>query len=336
MGRGDYKIKSNSLMGQVPKFGNSNGTIRVRHREFLGDISGSILFNKQTFAVNPGLSNTFPWLSVAAAQYQEYEIKGMILEFVSTCGNAISSTNNSLGTVVISTQYNPLDPAYINKIQMENSEFCTSGKPSSNLMHGLECKRGLSPISNLYTRTLSTDLGNSDLRLYDFCNISIATVGMQEAVTIGEIWLSYDMCLLKPKTITGLTGASTVYTLNSASTTNSLGTSRTGTDTLGITFPTNNTIVFPQTMVGKFSIALAYVGDNTNLMAAPSMVGSAGANPLSVNAATFVSSPNVISTTTIVQAVYYFTITNGGTVVTTLLRAQPNLTVASLVITLLN
>jgi hypothetical protein len=87
-----------------PSFG-SNRTI-VKHREFIGNIQGSTSFSINTFNVNPGDEQTFPWLSALAVNYEKYRPIGVIFEFKSTSANALNSTNTALGTVMMCPRYN--------------------------------------------------------------------------------------------------------------------------------------------------------------------------------------------------------------------------------------
>jgi len=205
-GHGDYKVSSNSIVSGIdpPMFAkNGRGTI-VRHREFLGDITGSTAFTSTVFPINPGLGTTFPWLSQVAANYEEYIVRGMVFEFKSTSANALSSINTALGTVILATRYNVLMPAFQSKIEQENYEFVSTAKPSESVMHPIECAVGESPLHVLYTRTGETSFG--DKRMYDLGNFQISTVGMQGSYNIGEIWCSYDVELLKPRISTVSSG----------------------------------------------------------------------------------------------------------------------------------
>lgn len=201
-GVGDYKVSSNSIMmgTDPPAFDvNGRGTI-VRHREYIQDISGSTAFASTTLPINPGMANTFPWLSSVAQNYEEYVIRGMVFEFKSTSATALNSTNTALGTVIMCTRYNALAPSFTSKVQMENYQFCTSTKPSDSALHPIECAVGESPLHCLYTR--AGPPGSGDLRMYDLGFFQISTVGMQAAAVIGELWVTYDVELLKPKVST--------------------------------------------------------------------------------------------------------------------------------------
>ncbi len=201
-GFGSYKVNSNTLMADTgpPVFANgAEGSVIVARREFIGDVKGSIAFRNNTFTLNPGNPAMFPWLSRMATAFEQYQIMGMILEYKPTSGSAISSTNNSLGTVIMSTNYDILDSAFASKQAMENYQYTTSTVPSGAAIHCIECKPKLNVLENMYVRQLSYS-SSADPRFYDLGNFQLATVGMQaDDIVVGELWVSYHVKLLKPK-----------------------------------------------------------------------------------------------------------------------------------------
>jgi hypothetical protein len=203
-GSGDYKVEGNTLMGTpVPTFAMNGRSTIISHREYLGDISGSTAFTNKVYAINPGLSNTFPWLSQVAANYEQYRMLGLIFEYRPTSGTAVSSTNTALGTVVMATDYDAENPPFSNKQQMESYEFASSCVPYDKMLHPVECSTKEKTIDLAYIRTgpLSQVTPTStDIQFYDLGNFQIATNGMQVGVTvIGELWVSYHVELLKPR-----------------------------------------------------------------------------------------------------------------------------------------
>jgi hypothetical protein len=72
-------------------------SVLIRHREYLGEISGSISYDvKRSFEINPGNPDTFPWLSGVAARFQEYRIRGLVFHYIPSSGNAVSGTSAAL------------------------------------------------------------------------------------------------------------------------------------------------------------------------------------------------------------------------------------------------
>lgn len=210
-GYGDYTVSKNSLVynrDAVPEFsGNARCTI-VSHREFVGDVVGSTNFNINTYTINPANSALFPWLSGIAENYEEYVLQGLLFEFKTTCGNSVGSTNTALGTVVMATQYNSLAQPFINKQQMENYEFCQSIVPSDSALHAVECDPKLTANQGLfYVQNSNASSLNADPRMYNIGKFSIATIGMQAANTVGELWVTYKICLLKPRLGANIAGA---------------------------------------------------------------------------------------------------------------------------------
>lgn len=202
-GFGDYHVSKNSLVyniDAVPEFSNNNERCTmICHREYITDIISSTGFASQTFRINPAIADTFPWLSSVAQNYEQYVVQGMVFEFKSTSATAVSSTNTSLGTVVMATQYNSLAPSFTNKQQMENYEFCQSSVPSKSILHPIECDPAQTQCGGIFNMYNPTD-SSGDTRLYDVGKFTIATQGMQAAnANIGELWVSYKICLLKPR-----------------------------------------------------------------------------------------------------------------------------------------
>lgn len=208
LGSGDYKtnfdqIKNNSFItAGPPGFGGGATVTMFTHREYICDILSSATTNNfkvQSFPINPAQEASYPWLSTIAQNFEEYQIVGQIYEFRSTSSDALNSTNTALGTVILATQYDPTKPPFASKFEMENYEFAVSVKPSQSVMHAVECKNDLTPVTRLYTRS-GTQAVNADLRWSDFGNFCIASTGMQaSSVLIGELWVSYQIKCFKPR-----------------------------------------------------------------------------------------------------------------------------------------
>lgn len=203
LGVGDYTIRQNSLVDRgnpVPTFMNASDGFRFKHREFVGNIQGSTTFTQQySLNLNPGLSSTFPFLATIASGFEEYEMHGLVWLYRPTSGSAVVSGNAALGVVVAATNYDALDSPFVSKIQMESYEYSNSVVPFNEMAHMVECAGRLDPMSSRrYVRT-SLPPANADLRLYDMGVTTFATDGFQTAYTCGEIWVSYDVTLRKPR-----------------------------------------------------------------------------------------------------------------------------------------
>lgn len=198
-GFGDYVVKRNSIVAgsvastTVPTFSGDAQGLRVKHREFIQDITGSTNFSTAIFQdVNPTNQYIFPWLSQIATSFEEYELHGLVFEFRST--SEFSTTNPALGTVVMCGIYDVTKPEFTTKQQMEQYEFSVSIKPNMDGMVPFECAR-----SQEITANLLVGPGSGPAQLYQLANLQVATQGQPSAYVVGELWVTYDISFKKPR-----------------------------------------------------------------------------------------------------------------------------------------
>lgn len=207
VGFGQYKVQNNTLMNndQIPQFTKDGDGLRVTHRECFGDLASSISYVNHTLGITPNNVLIFPWLSQLACYFQEFKFEGLVFEFKTTSSNALTSTNTALGTVIMSTNYDPDAEPFKSKIEMEAYEFTTSTCPAQSMLHGVECKPSSNVLSKLYTTGADVLSSTSDNRFTNLGTINIATVGMQaNDAVIGELWVTYSIRLCKPKLVMDL------------------------------------------------------------------------------------------------------------------------------------
>lgn len=263
-GLGAYKLSSNSLFNcstgsQVPFMHSKSESVVFRYREYIGDISSSTAFALSTYAVNPGLSATFPYLSTIAACFQEYKFRGLVYEFKSTGATAlVSGTNTAMGTISLVAQYRADAAILTNKQEVLNEMWSADGRTSDSFILPIECAPRENPLSVQYVRTGSY---TGDQKLYDLCTVSVASVGSQAANVVGELWASYEVELFKPAlSPTGGLMQVDHFTAASTGTSHLLGTSRTSVlSQIGCT-TTNDSVVFPANVTGNFLITVSMAG----------------------------------------------------------------------------
>ena len=180
--------------------------MRIRNREFITDITtaksatgtgASSAFKSYNFHINPGLSDTFPWLSTIADSFETYKLHGLVFQYRSTSGEI--STTTALGTLIQVAQYNAGNDPFQNKFQMENYQNAISTVPSRSQQFGIECSSRDIPMNHLYVRTGGVPAGE-DPRLYDPAIYQIATTGCPVfQVPVGELWVTYDIEFFQPK-----------------------------------------------------------------------------------------------------------------------------------------
>lgn len=313
-----YNVLSNS--SQIPKFSTSDRTNIICHREYLGDISGTSAFTNTAYPLNPGLSQTFPWLSTVAENFQEYIIHGCIFEFRPLTTDFANS--GVPGVVVMATNYNADSPNFATKQQMENSEYAVSVKPTLPLIHGIECALQLTSIPHRYVRTGSVP-SNQDLRLYDYGNFQFATQNNSPTVVLGELWVSYCVEFFKPILPLDAGGvASSIHiTRSAASGGNPFGTTTlisNGTIPNSITNTTLTVLVQPaqQYLLSVYWNGTASTFTNPN----PTYVGLKAQTYFNNDTGANVFAPNngVLTTNSSFQVVLVSTLTSSGNATITL------------------
>lgn len=222
-GLGKYENVSNALqpglLAPVMNKNPHNGMV-ARGCEYLGDIISSATpgdFNLQSFMLNPAKESSFPKLAQQACNFDEYVLEGIYYEFRTMTGN--TAANPAMGTVVMAANYNPAAPQFTSKAVMEEYDGAVSTKASESCLFFLECDRRESLMDVLLTRSEGIPTGQ-DPRFYDFANVQVATVGVPLASqNLGELWVSYQFALLKPKLYSSLGNFQTYFGWNSTANT---------------------------------------------------------------------------------------------------------------------
>jgi hypothetical protein len=226
-GLGDYEVSANSLMspGQfelkasqnVPRIVNSPGgeVVRIRKEEYIGDLftgTGTPTeFTLDQFDLNPANPALFPWLSVVANNFEEYEFKGLIITLKTMASDV--STAQSLGTMFGATQYDLNDAPFTNKQELLNYFFANSVKISSSVMLPVECAREQNVLQHLYVPTGNVVPAGADPKFYNLGVLSLGSFGCPASDSpVAEIWVSYEIDFYKPKLALGGELALAVYT----------------------------------------------------------------------------------------------------------------------------
>lgn len=207
MGHGDYTMNSvnhNCLYtGKDPpsgaSFGNAEHGTRVKHRECLGDLSSGVVsgaFDNNVYYFNPGYTLA-TFLNQIGESYTEFVVNGFAVEYVSLVSENASTT--TLGSIIITAEYNTTSPAYGSKLAMENSGFACSARLDKNLMYFAECAPSQNALGTYFVRIPGT---TTPVNLTDPFYVQIATApstAIAANTVLGEIWITWDMTFFKPK-----------------------------------------------------------------------------------------------------------------------------------------
>jgi hypothetical protein len=233
-GMGDYEIgpepsslNANSLVAplapnNIPFMHSSAQGIRVTHREYLMDVAIGTQASPwiQQLVLNPGDARVFPWLSEMSRNFTQWMPLGMAFEMKSTVLHGVNNINPQYGTFTMATNYDVYAPVFnSDRVRMLNHFFASSGGPLDNQLHCIECAPEQTTIKPLFIRQdnaiqeesvaltftgLSATAGATyDARLYDLGRLEMLGINAPSTLaapyTVGELWIAYDILLLKPQ-----------------------------------------------------------------------------------------------------------------------------------------
>jgi len=176
---------TNVVTGSAPMYlarsANNPSGIRVRHREYIGEMissaTASLFINNFALPINPGIASSFPWLSNVAIQYESYRVHAISYSF-STEG---VTTNG--GSIVLSIDYDASDAAPAGKQQAMSYHSSVRSAPweDCNLMAIPSELHKIGPTRYVRSGTVA----NTDLKTYDAGNFFASSSLPQASALIG-------------------------------------------------------------------------------------------------------------------------------------------------------
>jgi len=204
---GNRKVEQPASNGNISRKTNPsqrlspNGSVVIKHKEFVGDLTGSVLgFALQIQAgLNPGNQFLFPWLSAIASRYESYRFKKVIFHFNTSCSTATP------GYVAITTDYNYNDPAVVDKVHMMQYANTVKGPPWQNFSVHLS-KENLNKRKSYFVCEPMLAIGNGGLptgtvdpTLYFTGRTIFAVGGQLNSAILGDLWVEYEVELMTPE-----------------------------------------------------------------------------------------------------------------------------------------
>lgn len=171
--------------------GKKKSTI-VSHREFLANLEGNLTYEVSAYALNPGLSETFPWLFNTAKNYEKYRVKKFIVELLTNSGSSAS------GTYGLAIDYNAADPAPNTEQQLMAFQGATNSSVwNSCILRSDKFNIG-SAYKELFVRTGNVPAGE-DLKTFDFGTLYAYTTGSANDALLGKIYVDYEIEFFTPQ-----------------------------------------------------------------------------------------------------------------------------------------
>lgn len=166
--------------------------LRIKHREFIQDIeTDGSNFTAVPMEVNPGLSDTFPWLSIIAGCFETYRFNSLTFEYIPTCS---TSTD---GGIALCPDYDAADDGTsVTKQHLFTFEDSARGNLWAKTI--MKCSTGnLHKMKQHFIRNGALD-NNLDIKTYDVLKLYIGTSSVSTQVC-GELWVNYDITLITPQ-----------------------------------------------------------------------------------------------------------------------------------------
>lgn len=253
---------SRTTVVRVPRTIQTGSSIRVSHSELLATVmtppGGP--FDPEGFSVvkslsiNPGLKDTFPWLSLQAKGWEMYKFNMLRFRYVPRCSTATQ------GSVMIIPDYDADDLAPTTEQQASTYMGTSEDAPwksHSVLMDVQSLNRTMERHYNRYSSVF-----NGDIKTYDVANLFVATSGIPLGNTVGKLWVDYDVTLYTPQLSTS-TDAIAVKT-GKGSPTDTVFSDATVSDPTLVEILTPNSILVKGLEVGQEYLASYRLEDGDN------------------------------------------------------------------------
>lgn len=170
--------------------------MRVRHTELIdGAISGSSAFAVlRSIALNPGVPESFPWLSQQANLYSQYEFLGLTYTYKPTIGTG------QAGAFMLAFNYDAGDLPPASEIAMMDFDDAKQGVSWSpiSLSGSAASMREGARSARKFTRRTPIPPGVSP-QLYDAGNFYFASNNFPAPTISGKLTVTYDVLLYKPQ-----------------------------------------------------------------------------------------------------------------------------------------
>lgn len=189
--RGARTIQSLGLPGRKVVTGSVN--TRIRHKEFISNVSCSSTYTAIPTAVNVGLPGIFPWLNQIAPAFERYRILNIQMIYEKNTGYDDS------GTIWMAFIYDPDDIG--NSLRYNTPEAisgvtkCEHGDIKDRLVLTLLPNGKVGPTGGTFYVRTGAVADNDEPRWYDPAFFVIATQG-DNVTTCGRLYIQYDIVFL--------------------------------------------------------------------------------------------------------------------------------------------
>jgi len=169
-------------------------SFRFQHREMVNSsVVGTSTFATSSLIINPGLSLSFPYLSILATAFDQYTFHKLQFEFVQRC------PSSTAGNVDLFPDYNSNDTAPSNEMQASSFQDYVSSACWNDVVCDLDVL-AMFPEGHKrkYVRGFQTLSANEDPKTYDAGIMYVATNGNASSTSFGQLFAYYDVEFFVP------------------------------------------------------------------------------------------------------------------------------------------
>ncbi len=178
-------------IGKAPIIKATRDCCNIKHRELISDVVGTSAFTvASSFNVNPGLSSTFPWLSVMAQGWEQFRFKNIRFIYKTRTGS------NTAGSLMMAPDYDSADgPPATEQVASSYSQVIEDA-----VWKDITCvlKTSNEGIKRHFVRT-GPLAQNLDIKTYDVATLHLCTNDGSDGVKWGKLWVEYDIDFFVPQ-----------------------------------------------------------------------------------------------------------------------------------------
>lgn len=180
--------QSKAIRVKKASMSNFGDNFRVKKSEFISSITDAASFTVVQFPINPGLSETFPWLSAIAVRYDEYIFHSLTFEYITR------TATTTISSVVLAPDYDAIDPIPADEATITSYQDAIEDSCWKDIKCYLS-KRNMFPNGFKYVRDRAVA---GDLKTYDAGNLFVSVDGATTNV-LGKLWVHYDVEFRAPQ-----------------------------------------------------------------------------------------------------------------------------------------
>jgi len=161
----------------------------VKHSEFLGNVSGNEDFSVVSYALNPGLVESFPWLHKQAAGWEFYRFRKLTVRYETRSPSA------QAGSVMFVIDYKSSDGPPTDEKEANNSSGAREGVIWRELRMGLNVSTAaaISPWKLIRTQPSAEPLIDFDVGRLHVAVTGVTGTAAPALLAVGKLWLDLEV-----------------------------------------------------------------------------------------------------------------------------------------------